>query len=147
MAGMVTKSSLKADISVTPLADIALVLVINMMLFLPPSDGGGSAVTLPQAAHSTTKRDTQTETVIAIDSRNHFYVNAHPVTPEDLVPRVQRALEDAKDKTVYVQGDKDARYSAIMRAMDALREGQIEDVALITEHPPTPGGNPAGRAR
>lgn len=47
--------------------------------------------------------------------------------------RVRRALEDKQEKLVYVKGDTDAKYSAIMDAMDALRNGRIENTALITE--------------
>jgi biopolymer transport protein TolR len=128
------KGSLKADINVTPLVDVMLVLLIIMMLIAP--------MLKPEAANSTEKPDTQDQTVVAIDSRGHFYVNALPVPQEDLVPRVQRALEDKKEKIVYLKGDKDAKYAAIMDAMDAFRKAQIENIALITEpknKPATPG--------
>ena len=140
------KGSLKADINVTPLVDVMLVLLIIMMLIAPMLDHYG-AITLPEAGNTTEKPDTQHQTVVAIDSRSMFYVNAIPVTPDDLVPRVQRALEDKNEKLVYVKGDKDAKYSAIMDAMDALRKGQIENIALITERKQTSGGSAAGRAR
>jgi biopolymer transport protein ExbD len=67
-----------------------------------------------------------------------FYVNALPVTAAELVPRVRRAVEGTTEKLVYVRGDKNAKYSAIMDAMDALRNGQIEHIALITEPKPIP---------
>jgi biopolymer transport protein TolR len=134
------KDSLKADINVTPLVDVMLVLLIIMMLLAPMLHHGG-AIALPEAGNSTVKPDTQGQTVVAIDSRSRFYVNALPVTPEELVPRVQRALEDKKEKLVYMKGDKDAKYSAVMDAMDALRRGQIENIALITERKQTPGGS------
>ena len=133
------KGSLKADINVTPLVDVMLVLLIIMMLIAPMiyNDRG---ITLPRAGNSTEKPDTQAQTVVAIDARSRFYVNAIPVLPDDLVPRVQRALEDKKEKVVYLKGDKDAKYSAIMDAMDALRQGQIENIALITEPKQAPAG-------
>jgi len=138
------KGSLKADINVTPLVDVMLVLLIIMMLIAPMLQQG-VAVNKPEAANSTEKPDTQDQTVVAIDSRGHFYVNALPVPAEDLIPRVQRALEDKKEKIVYLKGDKDAKYEAIMAAMDAFRKAQIENIALITEpknkesKPGTPG--------
>jgi biopolymer transport protein ExbD len=127
-----TKGSLKADINVTPLVDVMLVLLIIMMLIAPLLQQG-VAVTLPEAGNTGEKPDTQDQTVVAIDSRGHFYVNALPVANDDLVARVQKALEDKKEKLVYLKGDKDARYSAIMDAMDAMRKAQIENIALITE--------------
>ena len=137
-----SKGSLKADINVTPLVDVMLVLLIIMMLIAPMLQG--VAVKLPEAGNSDEKPDTQEQTVVAVDSGSRFYVNALPITREDLVPRVRQALEDKKEKIVYLKGDKDAKYAAIMDAMEALRTAQIENIALITERKQdgkTPGGN------
>ena len=141
-----SKGSLKADINVTPLVDVMLVLLIIMMLIAPMLQQG-VAVTLPEASNTGEKPDTQDQTVVAIDSSSKFYVNAIKVTPDELVPRVQRALEDKKEKLVYLKGDKDAKYSAIMDAMDALRKAQIENIALITERKQDQGGKTAGGGR
>jgi len=138
------KGSLKADINVTPLVDVMLVLLIIMMLIAPLLQQG-VAVAMPEASNTGEKPDTQDQTVVAIDSRGQFYVNAIPVTPDDLVPRVQRVLEDKKEKIVYLKGDKDAKYSAIMDAMDAFRKAQIENIALITEKKNKPGGAGGGQ--
>ena len=137
-----SKGSLKADINVTPLVDVMLVLLIIMMLIAPMLQG--VPITLPEANNTGEKPDTQDQTVVAIDSRSTFYVNFIPVATADLVPRVQRALDDKKEKIVYVKGDKDAKYSAIMDAMDALRKAQIENIALITERKNQPGGGAGG---
>src|SRR4026209_1959913 len=102
------KGGLKADINVTPLVDVMLVLLIIMMLIAPMLQPG-VAVTLPAAGNTGDTPDTHDQTVGAIDSRGKFYVNALPTPTEDLVPRVQRALEDKKEKLVYLKGDKDAK--------------------------------------
>jgi len=141
-----SKGSLKADINVTPLVDVMLVLLIIMMLIAPMLPQG-VPLTLPEANNSGAKPDTQGQTVVAIDSRSQFYVNLIPVTADDLVPRVQRALEDKAEKLVYVKGDKDAKYSAVMDAMDALRKAQVENIALITERKADPGGKTAAGGR
>jgi biopolymer transport protein ExbD len=128
-----TKGGVKSDINVTPLVDVMLVLLIIMMLIAPMLQQG-AAVNKPEAANGIDKPDTQDQTVVAVDARGHFYVNAIEVRDTaDLVPRVQRALEDKKEKIVYLKGDKDAKYDAIMTAMDAFRKAQIENIALITE--------------
>jgi|SRR5215471_60657 len=141
-----TKGGVKSDINVTPLVDVMLVLLIIMMLIAPMLQQG-VAVNKPEAANSTDKPDTQDQTVVAIDSRGHFYVNAIPVNDQaDLVPRVQKALEDKKEKIVYLKGDRDAKYAAIMDAMDAFRKAQIENIALITE-PKNKEGKTSGGGR
>ena len=128
-----SKGSLKADINVTPLVDVMLVLLIIMML-IAPMLREGVRLTLPDANNPVPKPDMQEQTVVAIDSRSQLYVNLIRVTADDLVPRVERALENQTEKLVYVKGDKDAKYSAIMDAMDALHQAKIENIALITEH-------------
>jgi len=138
-----SKRSFKADINVTPLVDVMLVLLIIMMLIAPMLRQ--VAVTLPEADNSGEKPDTQAQTVVAVDSHGKFYVNLLPVTPEDLIRRVQGALEDKKEKIVYVMGDKDAKYAAIMDAMDALRGARIENIALITERKQEGGKTTGGR--
>ena len=134
----------KSDINVTPLVDVMLVLLIIMMLIAPMLQQG-VAVTLPEAGNTGDKPDTQDQTVVAIDSQGKIYVNSIIRAPEDLVPSVQRALEDKKEKIVYLKGDKDAKYSAIMDAMDAFRKAQIENIALITEKKNKPGGAGGGQ--
>ena len=140
------KGSLKADINVTPLVDVMLVLLIIMMLIAPMLPQG-VPVTLPEADNAAEKPDTQKQTVVAIDASSNFWVNTARVAPGELVPRVQRALEDKREKGVYVKGDKDAKYSAVMDAMDALRKAQIENIALITEPKADNGGKTAGVGR
>jgi biopolymer transport protein TolR len=140
-----SKGSLKADINVTPLVDVMLVLLIIMMLIAPLVQQ--SAVTLPEAANGAEKPDTQEQTVVAIDARSMLSVNAIPVTRDDLVPRVQKALADKREKVVYLKGDKDAKYSAIMDAMDALRMAQIDNIALITGPKQEQDRRPPGAGR
>ena len=136
-----SKRSFKADINVTPLVDVMLVLLIIMMLVAPLLRQGIPLV-LPAANNAGEKPDTQSQTVVAIDAHSRFYVNLMPATAGDLAPRVQRALENKTEKLVYVKADKDAAYSAVMDAMDALRAARIDNIALITERP----GDHAGRA-
>ena len=127
-----SKGGVKSDINVTPLVDVMLVLLIIMMLIAPMLQQG-VPITMPTATNTSPKPDTQDQTVVAIDATGHYYVNAIPCSVDDLVNRVQTALEDKKEKVVYLKGDKDAKYSAIMNVMDAFRKAQIENIALITE--------------
>jgi len=126
------KGGLKADINVTPLVDVMLVLLIIMMLIAPMLNQG-VAVTLPEAGNTAPKPDTQDQTVVAITSANEFYVNGLQTSKTDFQTRVKTALEDKREKVVFINGDKDAKYSAIMEAMDSLRAAGIEDIGLITE--------------
>jgi biopolymer transport protein TolR len=127
-----SKGSLKADINVTPLVDVMLVLLIIMMLIAPMLQKGVN-VKLPEAGNTVDKPDKQEQTVVAIDSANNFWVNGLQVDKASFADKVKTVLEDKAEKVVLIRGDQDALYSAIMQAMDDLRKAGIENIGLITE--------------
>jgi biopolymer transport protein TolR len=139
-----SRGGLNSTINVTPLVDVMLVLLIIMMLIAPMLQQG-VPVTLPQANNGQQKPDTADQTVVSIDSRNQFWVNGIQFSKEELAGRVQTVLEDKKEKIVLIKADTDARYSAIMEAMDALHKANIEDIALITDPKNPPSGATGGK--
>jgi biopolymer transport protein ExbD len=126
------KGGIKADINVTPLVDIMLVLLIIMMLIAPLLQKGVN-VRLPLADNTTEKPSTQDQTVVHVDAQKGLYVNNIQVSESEAVDRIKAALEEKAERVVYLKADTDAPYSAIMSMMDKLREAGIENVALITE--------------
>ena len=127
-----TKGGLKADINVTPLVDVMLVLLIIMMLIAPMLQQGVS-VRLPQAANTADKPETQDQTVVAVTSDKRLYLNGVPIQEGELQSKIQTLMETKKEKIVLIKGDEDAPYSAIMNAMDRVRGANIENIGLITE--------------
>ena len=126
------RGGLNAEINVTPLVDVMLVLLIIMMLIAPMLQKG-VPVTLPLADNTEAKPETQEQTVLAVDSQNRFYVNSLQVERASMADRVKTALEDKAERIVLIKADKDASYSAVMAAMDDLRKVGIEDIGLITD--------------
>src|SRR5215204_7018761 len=98
-----SKGSLKADINVTPLVDVMLVLLIIMMLIAPMLQKGVN-VQLPIAANGIAKPDNQTQTVVAVDSANQLYINGLPISKADFVDRIKSVMEDKPDRTVLIKG-------------------------------------------
>jgi len=127
-----TKGGLKADINVTPLVDVMLVLLIIMMLIAPMLQQGVS-VKLPQASNTADKPETQDQTVVAVTSDRRLYLNGVPIQEGELQSKIQTLMETKKEKIVLIKGDEEAPYSAIMNTMDRLREANIENIGLITE--------------
>jgi biopolymer transport protein ExbD len=127
-----SKGGLKADINVTPLVDVMLVLLIIMMLIAPMLQQG-VPVKLPKASNTADKPETQEQTVVAVTSDRRLYLNGIPLQESDLRNQIQTLMETRKEKIVLIKGDEDAPYSAIMNAMDRLREANIENIGLITE--------------
>jgi biopolymer transport protein TolR len=138
------KGGPKSDINVTPLVDVMLVLLIIMMLVAPMLQQG-VPVTLPIAGNTVDKPDTQEQTVVTVDGQNNFWVNGVQVDRSEMAGRVAAVLEDKKEKIVYLKGDTDASYGAVMAAMDDLRKAQIEDIGLITDRKLKPGETAGGK--
>jgi biopolymer transport protein TolR len=109
-----------------------LVLLIIMMIVAPLLQQG-VPVTLPLAANSSEKPETQDQTVVTIDRSKAVYLNAVPVPAGQLQSRVTTVLEDKSDKIVIIKADEEVPYSAVMDTMDELRAAGIEDMGLITE--------------
>jgi len=126
------KGGLKADINVTPLVDVMLVLLIIMMLIAPMLQKGVD-VKLPLATNSADKPETQEQTVVAIDANKQMFLNGLRIREDDLTSQITTIMENKKEKVVLIKGDKDAPYSTIMAAMDRLRAANIENIGLITE--------------
>jgi biopolymer transport protein TolR len=137
------KGGVKSDINVTPLVDVMLVLLIIVMLIAPMLQKGVD-VRLPEAGNTVDKPETQNQTILAVTADRRYYVNGIQVREDDLLSRIQSALEEKREKVVLIKGDTDAPYGAIMGVMDRLREAQIEDVGLITERKLRPGETAGG---
>ena len=138
------KGGPKSDINVTPLVDVMLVLLIIMMLIAPMLQKG-VPVTLPLADNTVDKPETQDQTVVAVDSKNKFYVDGLEIERSLMAERVKTKLEDKSERIVLIKGDQDASYSAIMTAMDDLRKVGIEDIGLITERKTKPSATAGGK--
>src|SRR5437773_3549485 len=125
------KGGVKADINVTPLVDVMLVLLIIMMLVAPLLQQGVS-VKLPVASNTVDKPETQGQTVVAIAANKSMYLNARPVQEGELATKINELLENQKEKIVLIKADEEVEYSAVMATMDQLRQAGIEDIGLVT---------------
>jgi biopolymer transport protein TolR len=143
MSGGGKRGAVVSEINVTPLVDIMLVLLIIMMLIAPLLQKGVD-VNLPTAGNVADKPDTQQQIVLHVTADKRFYVNNKETPERDVVDRLKYALEEAKEKVVYLKADQDAPYASVMQMMDKMRDAQIENVGLITETKRKPGEQAEG---
>ena len=132
------KGGVKADINVTPLVDVMLVLLIIMMLVAPLLQQGIS-LKLPVAANTVDKPESQEQTVVAIAADKKIYLNAKFVEDSELGTRIDEILKTKTEKIVLIRGDQEVDYSAVMTAMDQLRQAGVENIGLITDRKNVPG--------
>ena len=124
-----------ADINVTPMADIMIVLLIIFMVITPMLQKGVD-VKLPTAGNTKERKDEQKTITVAIKKDTTTFLGGIPMANRaDLVPQVKERLEDLPEgqKIVYLKADEDLEYAEVMTVMDLLREAGVEEIALIAE--------------
>ena len=102
------KGGVKADINVTPLVDVMLVLLIIMMLVAPMLQQGVQ-VRLPKATNTNDKPESAEQTVLAIAANRALYLNARPVQESELATKVNEILESKSEKIVIIQRRRGSR--------------------------------------
>src|SRR5262245_7594754 len=128
------KKGVMADINVTPMADIMIVLLIIFMVITPMLQKGVD-VKLPTAANTQERKDEQKTITVAIKKNAALYLNNRPIETKELGPQVKEKLEDLPEgkKMVFLKADTELVYSEVMKVMDVLREAGVEEIALIAE--------------
>ncbi|MBZ5728387.1 MAG: ExbD/TolR family protein [Acidobacteriia bacterium] len=123
-----------ADINVTPMVDVMLVLLIIFMVITPMLSKGVS-VDLAKTRNPIPMQaaDKSDAVVVAVTHDGKTYLNTTQLAPEDLAPKVKDMLTNRLDKTVFVKADARARYEKVVDVVDNLRAAGVDQLGLLTE--------------
>jgi len=123
-----------ADINVTPLVDVMLVLLIIFMVTAPILQQG-VAIDLPKTTAGPLA-GAEEQLVVNIAKTGQVYLNDTPYTLSQLTEKLRAIGSARRDRQVYVRADQAVPYGQVMRAMAAVREAGLTRVGLVTEPPP-----------
>ena len=131
--GSAGSSAVKADINVTPMIDVMLVLLIIFMIVTPLIAAGFKA-TLPKGKNLDPRPEGDNEVVLGIDEAGRYFLNGRPLpngTLEDQLRSIYAARTE--DKILYFKADNKLKYSKIQEAVETARRSGVRVMAAITE--------------
>jgi biopolymer transport protein ExbD len=129
------KSGPMADINVTPMADVMIVLLIIFMVITPLLQKGVD-VKLPVAGNTKEKKDEPKTIVVAIKKDSTTYLGTQKLDSQaELLPQIKERLQDLPEgaRMILLKADEQLPYAEVMKVMDLCREAGVEEVALIAE--------------
>jgi biopolymer transport protein ExbD len=124
-----------ADINVTPMADIMIVLLIIFMVITPMLQKGVD-VRLPVAGNTKERKDEPKTIIVAVRKDGATYLSGTKLDSQaELTPQIKDRLQDLPEgsRIIYLKADEGLAYSEVMKVMDLCREAGVEEVALIAE--------------
>src|SRR5258708_36608046 len=138
-----------ADINVTPMVDVMLVMLIIFMVITPMLSKGVSVDLVktknPIAMQSADKEDA---VLVVVTRDGKTYLGSTQIKPADLPPKIKDLLTNKLDKTCYLRADARAKFDKVVDVVNNMRAGGVDQLGLLTEQvtqgqlPGTPGSTP-----
>jgi biopolymer transport protein ExbD len=122
-----------ADINVTPMVDIMLVLLIIFMVVTPLLQKGVS-VDLAKTRNPREMREADRDDaiVVAVTRDGKIFLHDEMLSKDNLSARVKDMMQARVDKTVYIRSDRRARYGEVVDVVDIVRASGVDALGLLT---------------
>jgi biopolymer transport protein ExbD len=130
LGGNDENSDIVAEINITPLTDIFLVLLIIFMITSSAMIESGGKINLPKAVA------TQSEsrgTTVTLTPKHEIFVNQKRVSEDNFEKTLQGSLSTSADKTVILRGDKDVLLGDMVKVMSIIKRAGASEIAIAAE--------------
>ena len=126
-----------AEINITPLVDVVLVLLLIFMLTAPVLQSGVE-VAIPKTR--TVNQLTEERMVVTIDREQNVFLQDKPVNIHDLPRMLSSNTQKGSKRVVFVRADQKVPFGAFASVMDAVKQAGITNISIVTR--PLEGTNP-----
>jgi biopolymer transport protein TolR len=131
-----TRTSL-ADINITPLVDVVLVLLVIFMITEPVLQSG-IEVNVPKTR--TVKQITEQRMVVSVDHAGQIFLNDQPINIHDLPVKLHQPGVDPAHQAIYLRADQTVPFGLFASVMDAVKQAGITNVSIVTQPLETKNG-------
>jgi biopolymer transport protein TolR len=125
------KKTFMADINVTPLVDVMLVLLIIFMVTAPMMMEGVD-VNLPQTITKNLKTE-EDPLILTVNRNREIYLEKTKINVEDLESKLKTIFKYRKDREVLLRADKDVSYGFVINVIAGIKRAGIDKLGMITE--------------
>jgi biopolymer transport protein TolR len=136
-----TRSSL-AEINITPLVDVVLVLLVIFMITAPVLQSG-IEVAVPKTR--TVKEITEQRLVLTIDRDQQVFLGDKPVNIHELPEKLRQPGSDPSKRVIYLRADERVPFGAFASLMDAVKQAGITNISIVTQPLDTRGRESSGK--
>lgn len=129
------KKGVMADINVTPLVDVMLVLLVIFMITAPLMLNG-IKLTLPKTKEVNKVNLNTTQTILSVTRTEEYYIGNDRYLKNELIPAVFAHFKESGNTTLFLRADYGIRYGRVAKLMSYLKHNGISQIALVTETDP-----------
>jgi biopolymer transport protein ExbD/biopolymer transport protein TolR len=126
-----------ADINITPLVDVVLVLLIIFMVTAPVLQSG-IEVSVPKTR--TVKEITEERIVVTIDKQQRVFLGNDPININAIAGALKQRVRDPEHQSIFLRADEDVPFGAFATVMDAVKQSGITNVSIVTQPIESHGG-------